>query len=167
MLDYARQPSGFEMVALSGIVERVCEIAQPRLSGSNIRTEIAVAEGLPPIRADVTQLEMALLNLVANALDAMPNGGTLSIAATARLDEIRIQVTDTGPGIPPEIMGRLFDPWLTTKPAGEGTGLGLAIVRDVIRAHGGSVSAHNQSTPSTGAVFVIDLPAGNRPTPLS
>jgi signal transduction histidine kinase len=57
-------------------------------------------------------------------------------------------------------MERLFDPWVTTKPAGEGTGLGLAIVRDVIRAHGGSVSAHNQPTLSTGAVFVIDLPAG-------
>jgi C4-dicarboxylate-specific signal transduction histidine kinase len=161
MLVYARQPSGFEIVALSDIVERVREIAQPRLSGSNIRTEISVAEGLPPIRADVTQLEMALLNLITNALDAMPHGGTLSITATAHGEDIRVEVADTGPGIPAEIMGRLFDPWLTTKPMGQGTGLGLAIVRDVIRAHGGSVSAHNQSTLSTGAIFVIDLPARN------
>jgi len=164
MLDYARQPSGFETVALSGIIERVREIAQARLSGSNIETRISAAEGLPPIKADVTQLEMALLNLVTNALDAMPNGGTLSITATARPGEVRLEVADTGPGIPAEIMERLFDPWVTTKPTGEGTGLGLAIVRDVIRAHGGSVSAHNQATLSTlsaGAVFVIDLPAGN------
>ena len=164
MLDYARQPSGFETVALSDIIERVREIAQPRLSGSNIQSQISVAEGLPPIKADVTQLEMALLNLVTNALDAMPNGGTLSITATARPGEIRVEVADTGPGIPAEIMERLFDPWVTTKPTGEGTGLGLAIVRDVIRAHGGSVSAHNVATLptlSTGAVFVIDLPAGN------
>jgi two-component system NtrC family sensor kinase len=160
MLDYARQPSGFEIVAFSDIVERVREIAQPRVAGSNVRFEISVAEGLPPIRADVTQLEMALLNLVTNALDAMPNGGTLSITATARPEEIRVEVADTGPGIPAEIMERLFDPWVTTKPTGEGTGLGLAIVRDVIRAHGGSVSAHNQVS---GAVFVIDLPAGNSP----
>lgn len=160
MLDYARQPSGFEIVALRDIIERVREIAQPRLSGSDIRSQIAVAEGLPPIRADVTQLEMALLNLVTNALDAMPNGGTLSITATARPEEIRVEVADTGPGIPVQVMERLFEPWVTTKRTGEGTGLGLAIVRDVIRAHGGSVSAYNQAT---GAVFVIDLPAGTSP----
>ena len=156
MLDYARQPSGFEIVALSDIIGRVREIAQPRISSSNIRMVIAVAEGLPPVKADVTQLEMALLNLVTNALDAMPNGGTLSITASGRPEAIRVEVADSGPGIPADIMERLFDPWVTTKPTGEGTGLGLAIVRDVIRAHGGSVSAHNRSP---GAVFVIDLPA--------
>jgi signal transduction histidine kinase len=159
MLDYARQPAGFEIVPLSEIIERVREIAQPRLSGSNIGFEISVPEGLPPIRADVTQLEMALLNLVTNALDAMPDGGTLSITATSRLHEIRLEVADSGPGIPAAIMEHLFDPWLTTKPTGEGTGLGLAIVRDVIRAHGGSVSAFNKSP---GAVFVIDLPTDDR-----
>lgn len=160
MLDYARQPSAFEIVALSDIIERVSDIAEPRLSLSNIRLQTAVDEGLPPIRADVTQLEMALLNLVTNALDAMPNGGTLSITAAARPEAIRVEVTDTGPGIPAEIKEHLFDPWVTTKPTGQGTGLGLAIVRDVVRAHGGSVSASSQST---GAVFVIDLPAGDSP----
>jgi signal transduction histidine kinase len=100
---------------------------------------------------------MALLNLVTNALDAMPNGGTLWITATARGDGIRVEVADTGPGIPAEVFERLFDPWVTTKPTGQGTGLGLAIVRNVVQAHGGSISARNQST---GAVFVIDLPAG-------
>ncbi len=157
MLDYARQPSAFESVALSDIIERVREIAEPRLSLSSIRLHVAVAGGLPPIRADVTQLEMALLNLVTNALDAMPDGGTLSITAAARPEAIRVEVADTGPGIPAEIVEHLFDPWVTTKPTGQGTGLGLAIVRDVVRAHGGSVSASNQST---GAVVVIDLPAG-------
>ena len=158
MLDYARPPSAFEIVALSDIIERVREIAQPRLSLSRIRLQMAVAQGLPPIRADVTQLEMALLNLVTNALDAMPNGGTLSITATEDPGGIRLEVADTGPGIPAEIVERLFDPWVTTKPTGQGTGLGLAIVRDVVQAHGGSVSASNQAT---GALFVIDLPAAN------
>jgi signal transduction histidine kinase len=158
LLDYARQPSGFDMVALSEIIERVREIAQPRLSASHIQSQISIPDGLPPIRADVTQLEMALLNLVTNALDAMPHGGTLSITATSRPDAIRLEVADTGPGIPAEIMERLFEPWLTTKPTGQGTGLGLAIVRDVITAHGGTVSASNQAM---GAVFVIDLPTGD------
>src|SRR2546422_219520 len=161
MLDYAPQPSGFEIAALSDIIGRVREIAQPRLSLSNIRAQISVAERLPPIRADVTQLEMALLNLVTNALDAMPDGGTLSITAAPRLDGIRVEVADTGPGIPADIIERLFDPWVTTKPTGQGTGLGLAIVHDVVRAHGGSVSAYNQAT---GAVFVIDLPAAHAHT---
>src|SRR6185436_18294803 len=89
MLDYARQPPGFETVALSDIIERVREIAQPRLSRANIRAQISIARDLPPIRADVTQLEMALLNLVTNALDAMPGGGSLSIAASAHGDGIR------------------------------------------------------------------------------
>ena len=158
MLDHARQPSGLEVVVLADIIERVREVSQPRLSRSNIRMRISVAEDLPAVRADATQLEMALLNLVTNALDAMPGGGTLSIAAHARPEGIRVEVADTGSGIPVEVIDRLFDPWVTTKTAGQGSGLGLAIVRDVVRAHGGSVSASNQSA---GALFVIDLPAAN------
>lgn len=158
MLDHARQPSGFETVTLADTIERVRELAQPRLSRSRIRMETSVDESLPAVKGDATQLEMALLNLVTNALDAMPNGGTLSISATAQPEGVRVEIDDTGSGIPLEILDRLFDPWVTTKPAGQGTGLGLAIVRDVVRAHGGSVSASNQAT---GARFVIDLPAAN------
>jgi signal transduction histidine kinase len=77
---------------------------------------------------------MALLNLVTNALDAMPGGGSLSITAVATPDRIRVEVADTGAGIPLQIIDRLFEPWVTTKPRGQGTGLGLAIVRDVVRA---------------------------------
>jgi two-component system, NtrC family, sensor kinase len=160
MLDHARQPAGFETVALAEIIERVRELAEPRLSRSNIGLRISVAEKLPDIRADATQLEMALLNLVTNALDAMPGGGTLSISAAARAGTIHVEVADTGPGISADVLGHLFDPWVTTKPSGQGTGLGLAIVRDVVRAHGGSVSAFNQST---GALFVIDFPSSNQP----
>jgi len=103
---------------------------------------------------------MALLNLVTNALDAMPGGGSLTISAAAHEHGIRVEVADTGPGIPPQIIERLFEPWVTTKPTGQGTGLGLAIVRDVVTAHGGSISARNESD---GAVFVIDLPAAGAP----
>ena len=156
MLEHARPSSGLEIVALASIIDRVREVAEPRLSRSNIRLQLSVAEHLPPVKADATQLEMALLNLVTNALDAMPLGGTLSITAAEHLENVRIEIADTGPGIPKEIMGRLFEAWVTTKPTGQGTGLGLAIVRDVVRAHGGAVSVSNHST---GALFVIDLPA--------
>ena len=156
MLDHARRPSAFTLVAVADIVERVREVAQPQLSRSHIRLDVSVGEDLPAVRADATQLEMALLNLVTNALDAMPGGGALSIGARARPDGVRIEVADTGYGIAPDVIDRLFESWVTTKPAGQGTGLGLAIVRDVVRAHGGSISASNRSK---GALFVIDLPS--------
>jgi len=98
-----------------------------------------------------------VLNLVTNAHDAMAGGGDLTIAASRTPHGVRLEVSDTGPGIPTRILDRLFQPWITTKPTGEGTGLGLAIVRDVVRAHGGSVSAYNR--PQGGATFVIELPA--------
>jgi hypothetical protein len=89
---------------------------------------MSVMENLPPVRGDATQLEMALLNLVSNALDAMPGGGTLSITVRTCADGIRLEIADTGGGIPSSIVDRLFEPWVTTKPAGQGSGLGLAIV---------------------------------------
>jgi signal transduction histidine kinase len=155
MLDQARPPSGVEAVSLGDVIARVRELAQPRLARSNIRLETMVQSDLPRIEADATQLEMALLNLVTNALDAMPGGGVLSISGSADTDRIHLEVADTGPGLPGQVLDHLFDPWVTTKPAGQGSGLGLAIVREVVRMHGGSISAHNQSA---GAVFVIDLP---------
>ena len=158
MLDHARHPHELQVVNLSDIITRLREVAQPRLARHNIRLEASVADGLLPVKADAMQLEMALFNLVTNALDAMPGGGTLSIAATARPDGIRVEVADTGSGIPAEVIDRLFDPWVTTKAFGHGSGLGLAIVRDVVRAHGGSISASNRAV---GALFVIDLPAAN------
>jgi len=158
MLDHARHPSESRMVSLADIITRVGDVALPRLTRHQIRLEVAVAGDLPPIKVDATQLEMALLNLVTNALDAMPGGGTLSIAATAQPGGLRVEIADTGSGIPVTVIDRLFEPWVTTKPVGHGSGLGLAIVRDVVRAQGGSVSASNQAR---GAVFVIDLPAAD------
>jgi two-component system, NtrC family, sensor kinase len=158
MLDQARPPSGFESVSLGEVIAHVRELALPRLARSNIHLETTVQSGLPPIKADATQLEMALLNLVNNALDAMPEGGVLSIRGTAGAKTIRLEVADNGPGLPPQVLDHLFDPWVTTKPSGRGSGLGLAIVREVVRLHGGSISARNQSP---GAVFLIELPAGS------
>jgi len=156
MLDHARQPSEAQVVDLADIIRRVQEVAQPRLARQHIRLQASIVDNLPPIKADATQMEMALFNLVTNALDAMPGGGTLTIDATTRPDGVRVEIADTGSGIPAEVLDRLFDPWVTTKEVGHGSGLGLAIVRDVVRAHGGSISASNRAI---GAQFVIDLPA--------
>jgi signal transduction histidine kinase len=156
MLDHARRPSGFEVASFADIVERVHDVAAPQLSRSDIRLRVSIPGDLPPLRADATQLEMALMNLVTNALDAMPKGGALSITASMKEDAVRLEVADTGPGISSSIIDSIFEPWVTTKPPGQGTGLGLAIVRDVVRNHGGTVSVQNG--PHGGAVFVIELP---------
>jgi signal transduction histidine kinase len=156
MLDHARLQPAPTRVSLAEMIERVRELAEPRLSRAGIRLLISVPDGLPPLLVDSTQFEMALLNLVTNALDVMSAGGALTITAAATPGGISLAVADTGPGIPSDIMDRIFEPWVTSKPAGQGTGLGLAIVRHVVQAHGGTISARNEST---GAVFTIELPA--------
>jgi len=156
MLDRARHQPQSALVRIADVIEHVREVSGPRLSRTNIRLVVDVDASVPPVKAHAAQLEMALLNLVTNALDAMPTGGVLSISARHGPDGVRIEVADTGPGIPGAIADHLFDPWVTTKPAGQGTGLGLAIVRDVVHAHNGRVSARSEGH---GAIFVIDLPA--------
>jgi signal transduction histidine kinase len=161
MLDSARRPAGFELVEVADILERVREVAQPRLSRTGIALQTSVADGLAPILVDVTQFEMMLLNLLSNALDAMPRGGSVTMSAERTASGgVRLEIADSGPGFAPEILERVFDLWVTTKPAGQGSGLGLAIVRDVVRTHGGSVSAYNRAM---GAAVAIDLPVAAAP----
>ncbi len=157
MLDHARRPVPRQLTDVAQMVRRVCEVARPKLDASGVRVVLALADGLPPVNADVVQLELALLNLITNSLDAMPAGGTLSISLAVVPDGVRLQVSDTGTGIAPDLLPRIFDPWVTTKAAGHGSGLGLSITRDVIVGHGGTISA--ASEPGGGATFTIDLPA--------
>jgi CheY-like chemotaxis protein len=138
----------------------------------NIRLEARVAPGLWTLQADPTQLHQVLLNLAVNARDAMPDGGRLLIVAeNVVLDEqraatdiearvgpyVRIEVRDTGAGIPREIQDKIFDPFFTTKPVGKGTGLGLSTSLNIVRGHRGFIRAH--CDPGAGARFVVHLPA--------
>ena len=119
------------------------------------------AVAVPGLQPDVLvprdELEMALLNLVSNALDAMPGGGVLRVSTTSADSQVTIVLSDSGAGIPPELLPRVFDPWVTTKPEGRGTGLGLSITRDVITRFGGTVDV--SSEPGHGATFTIRMPA--------
>ena len=125
----------------------------PQLTAQEIRFEIKVSPQ-HMLRADREMLRRAVFNLVLNALDAMPQGGTLTIGSTATTDGLELHVADSGPGLPAEILPRVFEPFFTTKPSG--TGLGLAIVSRVAEAHGGTVSAGNG--PRGGAVFTLRFP---------
>jgi signal transduction histidine kinase len=115
-----------------------------------------VDPGLPEVRADRDQILQVLLNLVRNAVEATPAGGTIRLQVRREGDEVTFSVTDTGPGIAPEDLPRIFEPYFTTKEGG--TGLGLAIAQRIVEEHGGRLEV--ESLPGRGATFTIRLPVG-------
>jgi signal transduction histidine kinase len=111
------------------------------------------------VRLDAAQLKQALVNLVKNAIQAMTKGGTLTVASGATAENVWMTVSDTGYGIPPEQLSRLFQPFQTTKE--RGSGLGLMIVQRIIRDHGGRIDL--ESVVNRGSTFKVWLPLPNRP----
>ena len=155
------------------------EVLLRRLLREDVKLITDYGRDLPQVRADKSQLETAVMNLAVNARDAVraAKGGGVVRIRTARLneDEARslgfpgaegdqafIEVSDDGPGIPPEVMGKIFDPFVTTKPVGEGTGLGVATVYGIVKLSDGWIHVH--SRPGEGAAFRIFLPV-HEPTP--
>jgi len=160
LLQRARPHAEPRPVNLASVLSRLSEAMRLRFGAIGVSIVTRIPSDLSSIVADETQLELALLNLLANAADAMPRGGTVILAAHRTAEGVRIVVSDTGVGIAPEMLPQIFEPWVTTKPAGSGTGLGLSIARDVITRAGGTIAV--SSTPGTGTVFTIDLPARPR-----
>jgi len=156
VLDHSRRPGNRSFIALGPVLSRVADVARPKLDASGISLHLAIADGLPPIWADSEELELAILNLVTNSLDAMPHGGTLTIRTRPSELGVCVEVSDTGMGIPGDLLPRIFEPWVTTKTAGRGTGLGLSITHDVIARHGGTIVA--VSDPGRETLFTIELP---------
>ncbi|MBM3888771.1 MAG: GAF domain-containing protein, partial [Verrucomicrobia bacterium] len=144
-----------EPADLNALLEDVLLLVRHKLAQHNITLQWQRAAGLPLAPLDRTQIEQAVLNLVLNATQAMPSGGTLTIATRAEGAEVCVTVADTGVGMTPEVQQRLFDPFLTTKPAG--AGIGLALVRKIIEAHRGRIEV--ASAPGQGATFRLFLPA--------
>jgi PAS domain S-box-containing protein len=132
-----------------------------RTLGSTIRVELDVAPDVWPIEVDAAELETALLNAAVNARDAMPEGGTITLSAENVPDEnaVCISVTDTGEGIPAELMPRVFEPFFTTKPVGKGTGLGLSQIHGFAAQTGGR--ADIRSNPGEGTTLSLMLPRSN------
>jgi signal transduction histidine kinase len=157
LVEHVRRPGTDEPIDVGDLLGAIGVLVQPRLTASGIRISEEIAVGLPPVRGDRGELEMALLNLVSNAVDAMPSGGDLRVGASAVDDGLQIVVADSGSGIPPDLLPRIFEPWVTTKPPGRGTGLGLSITRDAIARIGGTIAA--APGQGQGTVFTITLPA--------
>lgn len=156
LVEHVRRPGPDAPIDIGALLGSIGVLVRPRLATSGIHFSEDIAAGLPPVIGDRSELEMALLNLVSNAVDAMPSGGDLRIAASAKDDGLEIVVADSGSGIPPDLLPRIFEPWVTTKPPGRGTGLGLSITRDVIARLGGTIAA--AAGESRGTVIRVTLP---------
>lgn len=154
-----------ERADLVTLVKRVCQMAGPMLEEAGVQIEVVTPNESAELVTDPVQLELALLNLITNSVDAMAAGGTLTVCLSRVNGKLHLQIEDTGSGIPPELLAHIFDPWVTTKAQGKGSGLGLSIARQVVTNHGGTIRAENRS--GKGAVFTIDLPAAHgTPPPL-
>jgi hypothetical protein len=127
---------------------------QTRRSGIEVIERLD--ETLPPIWARESGMRGVCMNIMLNAVQAMPDGGTLTVASRSHGAEIELRIEDSGPGIPTQYLDRIWDPFFTTKPAGKGTGLGLSVTQRVVARHGGRIRAENR--PEGGARFVIELP---------
>jgi signal transduction histidine kinase len=134
------------------LLEDIRASLAPQLEAQRISMVLAAAEHC--LGADREMIRRAVLNLVLNGVDAMPEGGILTVACLAEPEGLALEVTDSGPGLPDEVLPRIFEPFFTTKQGG--TGLGLAIVSRIAEAHGGSVTARN--APGGGAAFTLRIP---------
>lgn len=156
--EFSRMPQPqFQQIQLNEVVQNVGRLFQAQLHAPErapIECKLELADPMKPIAVDPDLLHRALSNLVLNAMDAMPHGGTLTLRTHENNDLSYVEVSDTGTGLTPEECERLFTPYYTSKPYG--TGLGLAIVQSVISDHGGRIKV--RSEPGHGTTFVIELP---------
>jgi two-component system sensor histidine kinase HydH len=145
-----------EPVDVEGLLEDTARLISPQAARQGVRLELRRAgEPLPRVPLDPEKVRQAVLNLVLNALEAMPGGGTLGLAAARADGSVRVAVRDTGPGIPPEVQEHLFHPYFSTKD--RGTGIGLALAEKLVRQHDGRL---DYRTGPTGTSFTITLPLG-------
>ncbi len=154
---FARQtPPRTDAVSLNELVQDGLFFLEGRCAKNGIELERSLDKGLPDVAADSSQLLQVLVNLVVNAMQAMPHGGRLTIATSCDDDRVRLEVSDTGVGMTDEVRRRLFEPFFTTKDLNEGTGLGLAVVHGIVAAHGGTIEV--ESTVGVGSRFTVSLP---------
>jgi signal transduction histidine kinase len=120
-----------------------------------VATRLVLAENLPAIRGNAGKLQQVFLNLFINARDAMGSGGSLDVRTWAEGSFVHVEVADTGQGIPPELLPRIYDPFFTTKGPKKGTGLGLSITYGIVQEHNGIIEA--ESTPGIGTRFRLEF----------
>ncbi len=158
VLDLARERQPvIQKVEVNRILEDMARLVEQEAKKRGIVIERHLAPDLPPLESDGPLLRQAVLNLLTNAYQAMEGEGQIIITSSwAGPDHVKIAIRDTGPGIPAEVLGKIFTPFFTTKPPGTGTGLGLTITQAIIHKLGGIITV--ASTPKQGTTFTIVLP---------
>jgi len=146
-------------------VETVVEVVTNTLLTKKVKLEAELAEGLPRVRGDAAQLQQVFLNLINNAIMAMPQGGSLTITTgwNAEGDQVQIRFADTGEGIKREHLPKIYDPFFTTRKVGEGTGLGLSVSYAIVTKFGGTIACESRTQEEarnnpSGTTFTISLP---------
>ena len=165
LLDYARREEPrLEMVSLSTVLDD----AVRNLTGNHTLDSVSVTrisdDGIPPVNVDPSLLQEVFENIIRNAAEIMEGGGEITITDFLECDgdsreNVRVDIADTGPGIPEQYIGKIFDPFFTTKRKTHGTGLGLSVCRNLVRKHNGTLTVNNRS--EGGAVFSVRLPCGS------
>lgn len=156
LLGFSRKISAEYDVQVNELLKETLSFLENEAHGNNIALNLQLDENLPTIRTEGSQVQQVLLNLIENALDAVGADGQIDIATKRIKNELHIQIADNGPGIKPEVMKKLWEPFFTTKEPGKGTGLGLSICSDIAHKLGGTITAENR--PQGGAVFTLKLP---------
>lgn len=149
---------GFEKASLAAVLQDTLEFLQHEVRDRDILVEVEQPDDLPDAMLDKNQIKQVFFNIVRNAMQAMPQGGLLKITLGSDDRFVSIAFKDTGPGIPADQLGNIFEPYFTTKS--EGTGLGLMIVQRIVRDHGGELEVHSE--PRVGTTFTIFLPRDAR-----
>jgi two-component system NtrC family sensor kinase len=162
LLEFARPSSGtFREIDINELIKEVLLLLKHRTARLQHTLSLTLNRDLPKISADAGSLRQLLMNLLLNAIYFTPEGGSISITTGPDGAEnacgVRLDVRDTGAGIPADLIDKVFDPFFTTKPVGEGTGLGLTICHRIVEEHGGTIDV--ESEPGKGTTFIIKLPA--------
>jgi two-component system NtrC family sensor kinase len=163
LLDFARESEmTSEPLGIHEVVGDAIRLAANQLKLSGVALVREVAEDLPRVNGDRQYLSQVFVNLILNAVEAMADGGTLTISSDLSLDTgcVAINVSDTGPGMSPEVLKSVFDPFFTTKTVGRGTGLGLSVSLGIVQRHGGELRV--ASKPGEGTTFTVILPVAGR-----
>ena len=157
LMIFSRQmPRQITWLNLNDIVSNILYFIDVRFDGRQVTIIQRLDESLASIQADEVQISQVLVNLITNAIHAMPRGGELIIATKNKGDGVSLSVQDTGHGMTPDVRKKIFEPFFTTKPVGQGTGLGLSVVQGIIVAHGGKIQVSSQ--PGKGTRIEVLLP---------
>lgn len=157
LLDFSRQAeSSRKPVDINCLLQETLSLLRWQIENGGVNLKESYADHLPLLPLAANRIKQVFLNLITNALHAMPSGGTLSVSTGQIGAEVVVQLSDTGIGIPAEHLPRIFDPFFTTRPAGQGTGLGLPVSLSIIQEHGGRITVESQV--GQGSTFTLWLP---------